>query len=69
MVENKYVYLLLMSFNIVSRVNNLANTTADILVDISDLQKLIGSYLRVSDAQNLYQVISNIAAVYISDSD
>ena len=56
-----------MSFNIASRVNNLFATTAVILEDISDLQKLIGSYLRVFGAQNLYQVLANILSIYVSN--
>ena len=56
-----------MSFNIASKVNNLTATTAVILEDISDLQELIGSYLRVSDAQNLYQVLANLLSIYVSN--
>ena len=56
-----------MSFNITSRVNNLSNTTTIILKDLADLQNLIGSYLRVSDAQNLYQVLANLLSIYVSN--
>ena len=55
-----------MSFNINSRVNNLSNTTTVILKDLADLQNLIGLYLRVSDAQNLYQVLANLLSIYVS---
>ncbi len=53
-----------MSFNISGRLNNLAATTNGIISDLSQLQRLINTFVTATNAQTAYQRLSNIASVY-----
>ena len=56
-----------MSSNLIGRINNLSATTSSILIELSQLQALIGSCRTRPDALSLYQLISNMASSYSSN--